>query len=362
MEPMWKPFTESVKIKNIQDVEKLYKSLFDSDKIKKYIRKHVEFYLKELNNAKTEELRRTLKVPSDENLADWIINFMKDYCEKKIEDGAGKGKANKKSKATKSTKAKKSKAKKPPKSPNFFSKNFYERLGLDSSRMYTLKELNQVYRKLSLRYHPDKSVRKNSTEIFQNIKEAYNALKEEVITEPKPSETAGLLTLTSKDDSKKTGWTEYLKEKLLSYLPKIIELGAKVSKKLMELAITALSLCTSNLITSALCYGALFSLCTVVNSYNLESLDWSTYFKVYALQTLCQYVPMPFRLSRDKQKENRKNLTDDIMKKAEEQGLSRAVEPILKAYNKNPFANLRGTDMKQKKEMGDLLKGIGLKM
>jgi hypothetical protein len=67
-------------------------------------------------------------------------------------------------------------------------------------------------------------------------------------------------------------------------------------------------------------------------------------------------------LGRSKQIENRKNLTDDIRKKAAEQGLSRAVEPILKAYNKNSFANLRGTDMKQKKDLGDLLKGIGLKM
>ena len=300
MEPMWKPFPESVKIKNIQDVEKLYKSLFDSDKIRKYIRKHVEFYLKELNNAKTEELRRTLKVPSDENLADWIINFMKDYCEKKIEDGAGKGKAKKKSKA-KNSKAKKSKAK--------------------------------------------------STKA-----------KKSKAKSPKPSVAAGLLTLTSKDDSKKTGWTEYLKEKLLHYLPKIIELGVKVSKKLIELSMTALSLCSTNFVTSTLCYGALFSLCTVVNSYNLESLDWPTYLKVYALQTLCQYVPMPFRLSRDKQKENRQKFTDDIRKKAAEQGLSSAVEPILKDYKKNPFANLRGTDMKQKKQMGDLLKGIGLKM
>jgi hypothetical protein len=112
--------------------------------------------------------------------------------------------------------------------------------------MYTLKELRQVYLRLSRKYHPDKSVRKNSKEIFQNIKEAYDALKEEVSTDdikPKPSETAGLLSLTSKDDSQKTkGLTEYLKEKLLNYLPQIIVLGAKVSKKLIELAISALKL------------------------------------------------------------------------------------------------------------------------
>jgi hypothetical protein len=71
---------------------------------------------------------------------------------------------------------------------------------------------------------------------------------------------------------------------------------------------------------------------------------------------------MPFRLNRDKQKENRKNLTDEIMKKAAEQGLSAAAGRILNDYNKNPFVNLRGTDIKQKKDLGDLLKGIGLKM
>lgn len=387
---------------NRQDVETLYKSLFDSDEIKKYIRRHVESYVKDLSDSETLELRQTLKVPPKKKLVDWIIDFMKDYCEKKIEkdDGAPRKSQGKKSQVKSQAKksqarsqAKKSQAKSRakkrsqgrsqarsqarsqprsqarslPKSPNFYSKNAHERLGLDSSRVYTLKELTQVYRKLSLKYHPDKSVRKNSKEIFQNIKEAYDTLKENVSTddiEPKPSVTAGLLSLTSnKDDSKKTkGWTEFLKEKLLSYLPQIIVLGAKVSKKLMELAISALNVCSSNLITSSLCYTALFSLCTIVNSYNLQSLDWATYFKVYALQTLCQYVPMPFRLNRDKQKENRKNLTDDIMKKAAEQGLSAAAGRILNDYNKNPFANLRGTDMNQKKDLGDLLKGIGLKM
>jgi len=369
--------------KRQEDVETLYKSLFDSDEIKKYIRRYVKSYVKDLSESKTLELRQTLKVPQKKKLVDWIIDFMKDYCEKKIEedDGAprkskgkkkaksqGKKSQGKKSQAKKSQ-AKKSQASSPPKSPNYFSNNLHKRLGLDSSRVYTLQELTRVYRKLALKYHPDKnkSQHKNAKEIFQNIHYAYKMLEEKIKEAkdkvPKPSETAGLLTLTSKDDSQKTkGWTEYLKEKLLTYLPQIIVLGAKVSKKLIELAISALKLCSSNLITSSLCYTAMFSLCTIVNSYNLQSLDWSTYFKVYALQTLCQYVPMPFRLNRDKQKENRKNLTDDIMKKAAEQGLSAAAARILNDYNKNPFANLRGTDMKQKKDLGDLLKGIGLKM
>jgi hypothetical protein len=332
--------------KRQEDVETLYKSLFDSDEIKKYIRRHVESYVKDLSESKTLELRQTLKVPPKKKLVDWIIDFMKDYCEKKIEEDDGaprksKGKKKAKSKGKSKTQSKKSQAKSqarsPPKSPNYFSTNLHKRLGLDSSRVYTLQELTRVYRKLALKYHPDKSEHENAKKIFQHINEAYVNLQEKIKEAkdkvPKPSETAGLLTLTSKDDSQKTkGWTEYLKEKLLSYLPQIIVLGAKVSKKLIELAISALKLCSSNLITSSLCYTAMFSLCTIVNSYNLQSLDWSTYFKVYALQTLCQYVPMPFRLNRDKQKEDRKNLTDDIMKKAAEQGLSAAAARILTCY------------------------------
>ena len=66
-------------------------------------------------------------------------------------------------------------------STNTYTKDPYKVLGLDSSA--TNEEIKKAYRKLAMKYHPDKveglgeEVRKNSEKQFREINEAYEALK-----------------------------------------------------------------------------------------------------------------------------------------------------------------------------------------
>lgn len=66
---------------------------------------------------------------------------------------------------------------------NFNSKNIYEVLGVDSDA--TTKQIKRKFRKLALRYHPDKIVAKSDDErrrfedIFKNIRAAYDVLIDE---------------------------------------------------------------------------------------------------------------------------------------------------------------------------------------
>ena len=54
--------------------------------------------------------------------------------------------------------------------------NFYQLLGV--SKNATIEEIKQAYRKLAIKYHPDKNPEiKNSQKRFKELTNAYNILK-----------------------------------------------------------------------------------------------------------------------------------------------------------------------------------------
>ena len=53
-------------------------------------------------------------------------------------------------------------------------KDYYDILGLDHSA--TKDDIKKAYRKLALKYHPDKNKEKNAEEKFKEISEAYAVL------------------------------------------------------------------------------------------------------------------------------------------------------------------------------------------
>jgi len=55
--------------------------------------------------------------------------------------------------------------------------NYYDVLGI--SRSATTKDIKAAYRKLALKYHPDKNPDKNAEEIFKSVSEAYATLSDD---------------------------------------------------------------------------------------------------------------------------------------------------------------------------------------
>ena len=60
------------------------------------------------------------------------------------------------------------------------NEQYYGILGLDKSVQYTYEELKNAYRKMAMKYHPDRNKDIDATDKFQKIKEAFDVLSVEI--------------------------------------------------------------------------------------------------------------------------------------------------------------------------------------
>lgn len=98
-------------------------------------------------------------------------------------------------------------------------KNYYKILGISPS--VNISEIKKAYRKLALRYHPDKNKAPNAQQKFVEITEAYEVLKDE--TQRKIYDQIFNRQFTTNQTSnnnsreKQTQWSEFGKRKAGEY-------------------------------------------------------------------------------------------------------------------------------------------------